>query len=194
METQPFFVPFENEASNNLFRIAKRTKVLEDLYISASTRCLGDFEINKWDGLDIIEQQRIRDQIMEEGYTENCLAEEIIHPNRQNALDTLEQIESFLYALSGNFPAGSICNKKLYLENLLLANGGMNSILLFDIIIEPYISWLYNLLDRCRSAQRGIREIQSRVRDQYYRPGGSFTQKAAPRFYDMASQQQINRY
>lgn len=193
METQPFFMPIGNEASNNLFRIANRTKLLEDLYKNASTQCLGDFDINDWDGLSLSDLEKIRDQIIEEGYTEDCLHEDIIYPREKDALETLDQIESFLSTLSGNFPSSSICGKKLYLENLILANGTNSHNLLFDIIIEPYISWLYNLLNRCRSAQRGIKNLQSLVREQYYRPGGTFTQKAAPRFYDMASQHQINR-
>lgn len=142
----------DNGASSKLEKIGQRIKTLEDLYNTAIDEC-GDYIFN-YEG---IHNQKIREMSEYPEYLPD------IFRLNQSVEESLNIIRIILDLLS------DLDNMK-YIPHFT------------DIVVEPYIEWLDQLIKKCQKTTKSVSIIQSKFLDKHYAPGGYVYRKAEKRF------------
>lgn len=167
-------LPVSNLASSNLKLIYKRIDLLEELYNEMSKNCRG--YIYSLPGLSVSDRITIRNELIKSGYDLTEMPIYIQNPSKYKYLFTTEftlsEIRDFLDYLSGN-----MISSEDSLEQYLLLQNKYTGQFLFFIIIEPYLEWLFGIVQYCRKINKSIKFVQQSVKHSYYKPEAIFYHK-----------------
>ncbi len=149
-------------ATNNLSRIASRISVLEQLYNKVLISCS--------------ELTNYMTNYTSQGYSygENYTL---------SFSETLNVIDTYLKFLSGQVVPIDDIMIPLYSA---LTPSFTGDTITFDTIIEPYITWLYNVLTQCRKTHEGIMTAQEHALALAYSPSGQIVQDISKRYKSTA--------
>lgn len=164
-------------ASENLFRIAKRIQLMELFYKKLQHISTGLEDYLNGHGYKYPAYQDETDMMAAYflGPTYNALP--------MNFKETMYAIGGFLKSLNGeelsreerdNFTSSK-------LPDSISVKYGLN----FDNIVEPYILWLYKILNQCRK----VHSMISIYLENLYSPEGVIATEAKKRYYETAAKQ-----